>query len=136
MFRGFPRRKVLGYCIAQVFGGFIAAAIVYSCFQSSWTQFDNGTRVAVGLKGTGGIFYVQPREGVSLGNHFFSEMMGTMILMIIICAVIDRHNNSDSDIVLPIVLGFTVTAVLVSLGMWCQHIFFVVVLLIMYTFRL
>jgi glycerol uptake facilitator-like aquaporin len=66
------------------------------------------------------IFYVHPRPDVTFSNHFLSEFIGTLILMAMICAITDRHNNHDSDIVIPIVFGFTAICILVALGMCCS----------------
>ncbi|RKP25504.1 aquaporin-like protein, partial [Syncephalis pseudoplumigaleata] len=116
LFRGFPGRKVAGYCVAQLLGAFLATAVVYGCFRSGLDKFDGGIRQWQGEQATSNIFYVHPRPEVSFANHFLSEFVGSCILMIVICAVSDRHNNHDSDIVLPISLGFTVASVLLSLG--------------------
>lgn len=117
LFRGFPGRKVLGYCVAQIFGGFVGAVIVYGCFISSLNRFDGGIRQWEGEKATSAIFYVHPRPDVTFTNHFLSEFIGTLLLMAMVCAVTDRHNNYDSDMVIPIVFGFTATCILVALGM-------------------
>ncbi|KAI8049665.1 aquaporin-like protein [Syncephalis plumigaleata] len=116
LFRGFPVRKVFGYWLVQILAGSAAAMVVYGCFISSIHNFDGGVRQWEGDQATSNIFYVHPSPGVSFANHFLSEFMGTLILMVTICAVTDRRNNFDSDIVLPIVLGFTVTCLLVALG--------------------
>ncbi|KAI9597985.1 aquaporin-like protein [Syncephalis fuscata] len=110
LFRGFPRRKVLGYMLTQIIAAFLAAAVVYACFQSEWNMYDGGVRQLGGDKGTAGIFYVRPKEGVTLGNHFLSELVGTLV-----CCC------PNAGPVMPIIFGFMVTAILLALGYTTGH---------------
>ncbi|RKP10375.1 aquaporin-like protein, partial [Thamnocephalis sphaerospora] len=116
LFREFPKRKILGYWLMQTLGAFVAAAIVFASHNSMLNHFDSGNHQASGEFGTGGIFYVTPKDGVSLGNHFFSEFIGTVMLLVVVCAVIDRRNNGDAGALVPIIFGFTVIALLMALG--------------------
>lgn len=116
LFRNFPKRKVLGYWIAQGLAAFLAAATVYSVFHSSISHFDGGHRQVSGGNATGDIFYVVPQAGTSLGNRFSLELIGTMILVTVLCCVTDRYNNQDAGALLPVIVGFTLTTIFMSMG--------------------
>ncbi|KAI9597980.1 aquaporin-like protein [Syncephalis fuscata] len=116
LFRNFPKRKVLGYWLAQGLGAFLAAATVYGLFHSSIDRFDGGNRQVTGDQATGDIFYVVPQTGTSLGNRFSIEVIGTMLLMIVICCTTDRYNNRDIGALFPVTVGLILTAILMSLA--------------------
>jgi len=116
LFRNFPKRKVLGYWIAQGLAAFLAAATVYAVFHSSIHRFDGGHRQVSGDQATGDIFYVVPQAGTSFGNRFSLELIGTMILVTVFCCVTDRYNNQDIGALLPAIVGLTLTAIFMSMG--------------------
>src|SRR5947208_10829559 len=64
--RGFPWRKVLPYCIAQVAGAFVASAVVYATYHEALAHFDGGVRQISGPLGTAGIWATYPQEFLSV----------------------------------------------------------------------
>jgi hypothetical protein len=76
-FRGFPLRKVPFYIFAQVFGGFMACAIVYAQWHQQIKEFEAGVRALGGTfispTAPAGIFCAIPAAGQSNGYLFLIE---------------------------------------------------------------
>lgn len=92
VFRRFPMRKVPGYILSQVFGGFIGSLIVFATYKESIDHFDGGVRQVVGEFGTGGIFCTFPQEFLSTRGQVTSELVGTALLQFGIFSMTDPYN--------------------------------------------
>ncbi|MEQ2466055.1 MIP/aquaporin family protein [Niallia hominis] len=116
----FPRNKVIPYILAQIFGGFGAAAVAYGLFRSSIIAFENTNDVVRGTESgqaTSGIFATLPGSNVSLLNGFFVEFVITLILMLVIYSVTDSDNEgAPSGGLAAIVIGLTVAVCGLSFG--------------------
>jgi MIP family channel proteins len=80
MFRGFPWRKVLPYSLAQTAGGFTAAALVFANYYPAFGKVDPG------LEKTAGIFATFPAFPNSLAFGLLDQVIGTALLLMLICA--------------------------------------------------
>ena len=92
--RGFPWRKVPPYTLAQLAGAFAASAVVYLTYVDALGQFDGGVRQVLGPQGTAGIWATYPQPFLStLPGGFIDQVVGTALLMAVICALTDTRNT-------------------------------------------
>ncbi|KND04976.1 MIP family channel protein [Spizellomyces punctatus DAOM BR117] len=114
--KGFPWRKVPGYVIAQILGAFLAAAVIFGNYHAALDAFDGGDRQTLGPKATAGIFSTYPQPYLSTVAAFFSEFLGTAILMIGIYACSEAGNSAAPDGYGPIAVSLLVMAIGMALG--------------------
>jgi len=108
-YRGFPWRKVIPYCLAQVAGAFCGAAVVYLDFLPAFHNVDPG------LTKTAGIFSTSPYQGlVSAG--LIDQTIGTALLVFMIFAIIDDRNQPPQANLIPVLIGLVVVAIGMSFG--------------------
>lgn len=108
-FRGFPWRKVVPYCIAQVAGGFCGAALVFWDFAAAFHNVDPG------LTKTAGVFSTSPYQGL-VPAGLFDQTLGTAILVFLIFAIIDDRNQAPQANLIPVIIGAVVVAIGISFG--------------------
>ena len=110
VFRGFAWAKVLPYCLAQVAGAFVAAALVFFNYREAIAAFDPG------LIKTAGIFTTFPAFPNFPAAGFFDQVIGTALLMLLIFAVGDELNMPPQSNMGPLVIGLIVVAIGISFG--------------------
>jgi glycerol uptake facilitator protein len=110
VFRGFPWRKVVPYCIAQVAGAFVGAALVFWEYRP---QFD----ISDPLRDhTAGVFTTFPAFPNIPAAGLYDQILGTALLLLVIFAVSDRRNLAPAGSLAPILVGFSVIAIGMSFG--------------------
>lgn len=109
VFRGFPWSKVLPYCLVQVAGAFLAAALVY------WNYHPAFLKVDPGLDHTAGIFTTFPAFPGSPMAGLLDQTIGTALLLMLIFAVSDERNQPPGNLG-PIVVGLIVVAIGMAFG--------------------
>ncbi|MFF3892825.1 MIP/aquaporin family protein [Streptomyces sp. NPDC001812] len=117
--RDFPWRKVLPYWLAQVVGAFVAAALVYACYR--WAIDAANTKAGVPRDqslATYSIFATFPAEyfGDSWWGPLLDQIVGTGILLLLICAVIDTRNTAPMSNLGPFIIGLVVVAIGLTFG--------------------
>jgi glycerol uptake facilitator protein len=101
----FPWSLVPGYCLAQVAGAFVGAALVWLHYLPHWKLTENpSTKLAV--------FCTAPAVRHTLGN-FLSEAIGTAILVL---AILFIGVNNFTEGLKPIVIGVLIVSIGLSLG--------------------
>src|SRR5579884_2302453 len=70
-----PWNKVLPYCLAQLLGAFVAAAILYFVYQGAIMNAAGGKNIADAV---GGVFYTSPKPFVGVFGAFCDEFVGTI----------------------------------------------------------
>jgi glycerol uptake facilitator protein len=110
VFRGFPWRDVLPYCIAQTLGAFLAAAVVYRNYLPAFRQVDPG------LERTAGVFTTFPAFPSLPGAGFLDQVVGTALLLLLIFAITDELNAPPGANLAPLMIGLVVVAVGMSFG--------------------
>src|ERR1051326_6352358 len=86
VFRGFPWRKVIPYCIVQTAGAFVAAAIVYWNYRPAFHAVDPN------LDHTAGVFTTFPQFPAILSAGLLDQTIGTALLLLLILAITDERN--------------------------------------------
>ncbi len=117
--RDFPWRKVLPYWLAQVLGAFVAAALVYACYR--WAIDAANAKEGITREeslGTYSIFATFPAEyfGNSWWGPLLDQIVGTGILLLLICALIDTRNTAPMSNLHPFLIGLVVVAIGLTFG--------------------
>ncbi|MFF9203368.1 MIP/aquaporin family protein [Streptomyces sp. NPDC014986] len=115
----FPWRKVLPYWLAQVVGAFVAAALVYACYR--WAIVAADARAGVPRDeslATYSIFATFPAEyfGDSWWGPLLDQIVGTGILLMLVCALIDTRNTAPLSNLHPFLIGLVVVAIGLAFG--------------------
>lgn len=115
VYGGFPWRKVPGFIVSQVIGGFVGAAITYQLYSPVIDAFNvtnNTTREAANGIITSGIFFTRPNAGITTGHAFIDQIILTATLVIGILAVCDKWNtNNPGANTGPLMIGLLVAMV-------------------------
>jgi glycerol uptake facilitator protein len=118
--RGFPWKKVPTYVAAQVFGAFVAAALVYFNYRFAIGSFEHVEQIKRGTSdsiGTYSIFATFPAEYfTSWFGPFMDQVIGTALLVACIFAVIDEYNAPTKANLAPFIIGLIVVVIGMSFG--------------------
>ncbi len=117
--RTFAWKKVLPYWLAQVVGAFVAAALVYASYRWAIEAFDAkaGTPRDQSLSSFS-IFATFPAEyfGNSWWGPFLDQMVGTALLLLLICALTDTRNSAPMANLGPFLIGLVVVVIGLAWG--------------------
>jgi glycerol uptake facilitator protein len=130
IWRGFPRRRVVPYIFCQVLGSILASAVLYVIFADALTVFEQKNGITRGLPGSEasamifGEYFPNPGGrplvmAPGLATHvgaFFTEVIGTAILLLVIFAMTDEQNENRPHILTPAMIGLTVTMLISLFG--------------------
>ena len=114
--RGFSWDKVIPYSIAQTAGAFAAAALVFLTYREAFTAFDGGMRSVTGTHATAGIFATYPQPFLSNTGGLVDQIVGTALLVLIICAITDARNLAPTGNVAPLMIGLLVVVIGMCFG--------------------
>ncbi|KAJ7787258.1 aquaporin-like protein, partial [Mycena leptocephala] len=89
--RGFPWKKVPGFIFAQTLGGFIGAAIVYATYFHAIDIFEG---LGIRTMKTAGVFGAYTAMYLTDVSAFFSEVLGTAVLVLVIHCVETLHSQT------------------------------------------
>ena len=118
-FKGFEKHKVLPYIISQIFGAFVAAALVYFLYQGLFVEFEsiNGiVRGEASSLATAGIFSTYPHSALSNIQAFFVEFFITAVLMGGILAIGDDNNGVSNGALSALLIGILIAVIGASFG--------------------
>ncbi|HKC75945.1 MAG TPA: MIP/aquaporin family protein [Chloroflexota bacterium] len=114
----FPWRKVLPYCVAQVLGAFVAAAILWFVYQGGISNALHGAALSpTNVSTIGGIFYTYNKPFVGTLGAFGDEFLGTALLVGIALAIVDGRNQPVQANLNPLIIGFLIVAIGASFGL-------------------
>ncbi|KAF5325222.1 hypothetical protein D9619_009710 [Psilocybe cf. subviscida] len=119
--RGFPWRKVPGYIFAQVLGGLAGAAMVYGNYLNAIDIFEGGHSIRT--RATAGLFATYAVDYASAATCFFTEFLGTVLLVSMVLAATDKKNNGPPNGLLPLTLFLTLLGLGIALGMQTSYAF-------------
>lgn len=123
----FPWNKVPIYMIGQYIGAFLASAMVYGVYLNALDSFEGDRTLA-----TAGIWATYPgsitnvngtvmTDYLSSGNGLGDQVVGTMLLLICVCAITDPRNMEVPKALIPLFVGFTVINIGVCFGFNCGY---------------
>jgi glycerol uptake facilitator protein len=110
VFRGFSWVKVLPYCIVQVAGAFVAAAVVFWNYRPQFLLVDPGLEKTAGVFTTFPAFVGQPMAGL------LDQTIGTALLLLLILAITDERNTPPGANMTPLMVGLVVVAIGMAFG--------------------
>ncbi|KAG9127754.1 hypothetical protein FRC07_010042 [Ceratobasidium sp. 392] len=114
IFRGFSWKKVPSYILAQTLGAMTGAGLVYANYHRAIDLFEGpGVRTIR----TASLFTTFAVDYLSNVQCFFSEVLATAILLLVVLAVTDRRNGPPPDGLVPLVLFITILGEGACLGM-------------------
>jgi glycerol uptake facilitator protein len=114
----FPWSKVLPYCVAQVLGAFVAAALLWFVYQGAISNALHGAALsAANVSTIGGVFYTYNKPFVGTFGAFGDEFLGTALLVGIALAIVDGRNQPVQANLNPLIIGFLIVAIGVSFGL-------------------
>jgi glycerol uptake facilitator protein len=109
-FRGFPWRKVVPYSLAQTVGGFLGASVTYFNYRPAFLKHDPDLTRTAGVFSTFPAFPELPMTG------FFDQVLGTALLLLLICALSDDRNLAPPGWLGPLLVGLVVVVIGMSFG--------------------
>eukprot|EP00095_Tigriopus_kingsejongensis_P000695 maker-scaffold58_size443543-snap-gene-2.10 protein:Tk00695 transcript:maker-scaffold58_size443543-snap-gene-2.10-mRNA-1 annotation:"Aquaporin-3" len=96
------------YWAAQYLGAFLGASALYGVYADA-------IEAKVGINMTSaGIFASYPKDDIGMSTLVLGQTLGTAILLIIILAATDKKNMNVSSGLVPVVIGFGLTAIHIS----------------------
>ncbi|TDE29618.1 MIP/aquaporin family protein [Actinomadura sp. 6K520] len=114
VFKGFPWRKVLPYCFAQVLGAFVAALIVRWNYSEILQKFDPGLTEKSHI-----VFSTMPGNGtlpIGTWGAFRDQIIGTAILLFLVLALTDLRNAPPLANLAPFIIGLIVVGIGMAFG--------------------
>jgi glycerol uptake facilitator protein len=114
--RSLAWRKVLPYWLAQVVGAFVAAALVYASYRWAIDSFNQ--KAGLARDESLSTFATFPAEyfGNSWWGPLLDQIIGTGILLLLICAVTDTRNMAPLANLGPFIIGLIVVAIGMTFG--------------------
>jgi glycerol uptake facilitator protein len=128
---GFRWRDVPRYVAAQFAGAFLASLALYAIYHGVLGAYEASHHIVRGAPGSEatamifGEFYPNPRGApltddsrvlVTMPTAFFSEFLGTCILMVVILGSVDERNSSRPRVLTAATIGLTITILISLLG--------------------
>lgn len=94
LFRGFPWRRVPGYWIAQVLGGFLGAALVYQLYGPVIDHYNLAHGLTRAGGGAAGVFFTAPGLAVTPLHALGDQVILTALLVFGIFAITEQYNEA------------------------------------------
>ncbi|KAM5541375.1 hypothetical protein V8D89_004929, partial [Ganoderma adspersum] len=114
--RDFPWRKVPAYIFAQLMGGLCGAGIVYANYIHAIDLVEGGRHIRT-VPGTASLFATYALPYMTPVSAWFEEFLGTVILLIVVCAMCDPRNGHAPPGFVALVLFITMIGISAALGM-------------------
>ncbi|EPQ53989.1 aquaporin-like protein [Gloeophyllum trabeum ATCC 11539] len=119
MFRGFPWRMVPRYILAQIFGAFCGAAILYGNYKVALEKYDPEMKL-YGTNASAPLFITMPSQefgdGMVLMIDLYREVIATGILHVVVLALGDENNAPPGAGLGAFITGLTIIALGMSQG--------------------
>ena len=134
-FRVFSWKKIPVYIVAQMLGGFVAAAVMFGFYHEAVEAFEDDAGIERGKDGSEqsamifGEYFPNPAAKddngiVSMVEAFFIEAWGTAILVFVIFALTDSRNTTvgsgNNKVAVPILIGLTLGFLVAMYGSLTQ----------------
>jgi len=114
VWRGFSWKKVPFYIVAQTLGAFVGTAIVYGNYIHAVDLFEGGKGVRTIASAS--FFSSYPLDFMTNVSSFFSELLATAIIFIVVLALGDKRHGPHPSGFVPLMIFVLVLGVGTSLG--------------------
>lgn len=127
----FRWKDVPRYFLAQFTGAFLASIALFVMYHGILEAFESSHHIVRGAPGSEatamifGEFYPNPggsplteaaRATVGISTAFFTEAIGTAVLMMVILGSVDYRNTSRPQVLTAITIGLTITILISLMG--------------------
>lgn len=117
VYRGFPWRKVIPYCAAQVFGALLGAAVVYFLFGPVIENYNIANHLTRASGGGAGVFFTHTGLAITPMHAFGDEIILTAFLIFGIFAITEQYNEMAPGANFgALMIGFLVALIGASMG--------------------
>ncbi|CAP54210.1 MIP/aquaporin family protein [Gluconacetobacter diazotrophicus] len=117
IYRHFPWRKVVPYCIAQIIGAFLGAAIVYALYVTVIDDFNTVHHLTRAAGGAAGVFFTHPGHAITPMHAFSDQIILTAFLLFGIFAITEQYNEMAPGANFgALIIGFLVALIGASMG--------------------
>ncbi|RLN53479.1 hypothetical protein BBJ28_00013272 [Nothophytophthora sp. Chile5] len=106
-----PWWKVPGYMISQVLGAFVGAFLIYVM------QYQNLNVIDPNRETTQSSFSTYPSDQISNYTAFYTEVIGTAVLLLGIYAITDQRNRPAGPVGAPFAFALLIMALGMAFGM-------------------
>lgn len=117
----FPWKKVPVYVAAQYLGAFLASAMVYAVYYEAIHAFELANGLSFATPDTAGIWATYPKKHLSHGGGILDQTVSTALLLLCICAVVDKKNMQVSRGLSALYIGFIVLNIGICFGYNCGY---------------
>jgi glycerol uptake facilitator protein len=93
LYRKFSWAKVIPYCIAQVVGGFLGAALVYALYVPVIDHFNAASHLTRAAGGAAAVFFTHPGLAITPTHAFSDQIILTAFLIFGIFAITEQYNE-------------------------------------------
>ena len=119
VFKGFDKRKTVPFIVAQVFGAFCSAALVYFLYSGLFADYELTNNIIRGSEqslATAGIFSTYPHAALNNFQAFAVEFVITAVLMCGILAIGDDNNGVTNGALSALLIGVLIAVIGSSFG--------------------
>jgi aquaglyceroporin related protein len=116
VFRGFPARKCLIYIAAQLLGAITAGGFAYALYHDAIVEIAAASKVPQNASAAMSALITMPKSFVHPATAFFTEFVGSAILIGAILALGDDTNAPPGAGMQAFVLGILITVIILALG--------------------
>ncbi|KAG2757858.1 major intrinsic protein superfamily membrane channel protein [Suillus brevipes Sb2] len=114
--RGFPWKKVPIYLLAQLLGALCGAGVVYATYFHAIDIVEGGSNIRT-IAASGNLFGTYAADYLTSVSAFFTEFIGSAMLITGIFMFTDKKNGPAPPGVVPVGIFFTVLGISSALGM-------------------
>ncbi|NRN29939.1 MIP/aquaporin family protein [Photorhabdus heterorhabditis] len=114
LFARFSSKKVIPFIIAQMIGGFVAAAIVYTMYYNIFLDYEQVHNIVRGTSEslfTAGVFSTYPMASLSIPQAFMIEAIIAAVLLCLIMALTDDGNGVPRGPLAPLLIGILIAVI-------------------------
>lgn len=115
VFRGFPPRRCMEYIFAQMLGALTAGGVAYGLYRDSILHAAAVSGISREEVSSGALFTI-PMPWVQPVTGFFTEFVGTGVLMCTILALGDHTNAPPGAGMQAFIVGLLIAIICMALG--------------------
>lgn len=116
VFRGSPARRTLIYISAQLLGAITAGVIAYTIYHDAIVEVSATAKVPQSQSVAAEALITAPKQFVHPATAFFTEFVGSAILVGVIMALGDDNNAPPGAGMSAFIVGVLISIVILALG--------------------